>query len=231
MSTGMSIDIDRAQKLAQHLANATGAVLNPPATERPDGRVLLWTVGSVRRGCPMVGDLEFLAPCREYAMGPDPVAEWVAKHFEPVKVREKRVVEKLPRPERVLGVLKLGGREADWKLARLSVQIAGQPFQVEIHRFEPGDDGNRGWTELRATGCADFGKAMLTLLKRRKGIGESGKGSIDGYLVNKDGHRIPQATEQQVFEAVEWKPLAPTERDDKAARDVMYAANRYGAMR
>lgn len=224
MSTGQRIPLERAQKVAAYIAETTGILLNP-GVEVDAEKPALWTVGSVRRGIAEVADLEFIAACRPYAMGPDPVAEWVLAHFEPEKAWRERTERGEPKPEGKIGVLHKGGRADDWKAAYLSVQIGGGiRFPIQVFRFDPGPDGNRGWIEVMRTGCSDFSTAMLTRWKVRNGIGPDDPGSSDGYLVDPFGKRIPQATEAEVFEACGVVMLSPSRRTSNAASDVFRMA-------
>lgn len=85
---------------------------------------------------------------------------------------------------------------------------------VQIHRHEP---GQRGWLVLHRTGPSEFGKWVLGQWKRDRGIPPERKGSVDGYLVDYHGARVPIHDENEIFDRLGIARIAPERRDEFVA--------------
>jgi hypothetical protein len=215
MSEGTRIPLADADKAAAFLFERWGL---DPAT--------CMVVGSVRRRRESVGDLELVAPAWD-RRGSDTLFEQINQSME-VQVTVERqqwdlfstgdTTEMIVRTSHppighVIQGLKPGFLHARVALKRRS---SGLFIPCEVYRYTP---ENRGWSILMRTGPVDFGRAFLTYWKTRFGIpmGEDGKASIDGHLVDASGAVVPVPTEEIAFQkcGLTWKP--PAERDEFAA--------------
>ncbi len=182
-------------------------------------------VGSLRRGCPTVHDVDLLAPLPEPGR-PDVLYEAVRALFGDKKAAAANpLFGTVAAPGSAWGEVQSGLSEAFKKLTLL-VPLPGdaaspdpgwwQPFslKIEVHRYTPGPLGNRGWIEMIRTGPGGkddqigFGEMMLIRWKRRNPGGRS----IDGWPCYQDGSRHPVADEAAAFRATGLNWVPPHER-------------------
>lgn len=180
-------------------------------------------VGSVRRRRPEVHDLELLAP-------------WEAPKHDTLCSRITRTMEPeiagglfgVP-AERVVVSGYIGRIERGLKPGFLSASLILRPWAgvadpawqsrevaVQVNRCH---ETNRGWTLLRCTGPAEFGRTFLWKWKQHWRIPDSQEASIDGHLVDARGAVIPTPTEEDAFKLCGMEPIAPELRDAYVARD------------
>lgn len=194
MSTGARIPLDMARTAAGYLLHCWG-VDNGDAT----------IVGSVRRGRPDVGDLEVCVPVEP----PDHDRLFQAMH---ASAHTQGGLFTGPSDLPPLTIVK--GLRPGFKQARVvaHVKYEGQPFDlpVEVYRFEP---GARGWALLMRTGPADFGRWFLGRWKRHFSIPQEKPASVDGFLVDGYGVRVPIDDEAECFRRIQSGVIAPDRRD------------------
>lgn len=200
-TTTTRLDHSRASAIASALTSRWG--LGPDC---------LWC-GSLRRRCPTVGDLDLVAALPTGS--DDPL-------FERIDATMERQGALFGAGE-PLGVA-LKGHKPHFKAAYYDLRTKwtdqdGRPITVGVNiwRHQP---GNKGWTILRCTGPADFGKMFLDRWKMQHGIpkGEQHQASIGGHLVDKYGIAIPTETEEDAFRLANWKFIPPHDRDRVAAQ-------------
>lgn len=94
----------------------------------------------------------------------------------------------------------------------------GRYFQVDVHGVVvdifTAQGGNYGWCLLMRTGSSAFSQSVLTEWKRLKGIRRDQQGSKDGYLVDRFGRRFETPDEQDVFDLISRRFIAPRDRVD-----------------
>jgi len=215
MSTGPRIPLDLANRAAGYLLEVW---------QMPD----LMVVGSVRRHCATVGDIEFVAPAWD-GSGIDSVYAAIAATMDPdtlpAPAVAKSIFEKAPEPiapkgkplGRAIKGLKPGFLACALEIRRRD----GSILPVQIWRYHP---DNKGWTIIRTTGPADFGKVFLSIWKDRFGIAHNGNdgggapASVDGFLVDASRVRVSTPTEESAFLkcGMNWKE--PWERSQFAER-------------
>lgn len=182
-------------------------------------------VGSLRRGCPTVHDVDLLAPLPESGR-PDVLYEAIRTLFGDAKAANKNpLFSAVAAPGSAWGEVTSGLSEGFKKLT-IEVPTPGdphhpdagwaQPFKlkIEVHRYTPGLEGNRGWIEMIRTGPGGkddqigFGEMMLIRWKRRNPGGRS----IDGWPCYQDGSRHHVQDEAAAFRAVGLNWIPPHER-------------------
>lgn len=203
MSAGPRIPYAIAKDAAAWLAGEWGLA-------RFDGLV----VGSVRRGRLDVGDIEFA--CRGVAPGErDDLFDAIAQTMGTDGLFGSGTV---PMTREVRG-FKLG-----FSAAALTVSLQHQETGLEIDNLPvqvnrwASDDSNRGWTTLRCTGPAEFGRWFLGRWKRRYGIPPEREASIDGRLVDRHGIVVPTPDEATCFSRLQIDFIPPEQRQQVAAR-------------
>ncbi len=160
MSAGPRLPLD----LAQRAASALMAIWE---MKEPDCMV----VGSVRRGRPDVGDVEFIAPATS------PLMDRLYGNILHSIVNEKR-------GEAIKG-LKPGFLYCSLRMKLVNRDTGEQvEIPVEIHRYTP---ENRGWIQTMRTGPSEFGQQFLAWWKQTHAIPQTSKASIDGHLVDAKG--------------------------------------------
>jgi hypothetical protein len=209
---GPRFDADYLRKVDNHLRGTLRLRELTPDAE--GGAAMVATVGSLRRGLAVAGDLDYIAPrpavdAQGRLTEADALYAVLSEHFygpdEPA--RDTRL------GTAVKG-LKPGFGMCNLILELKSPQPARLPIQ--IHRFWPGPQGNRGWIELIRTGPADFGKAAMFRL------GTRGLKSRDGFPHDHRGNRIAVPTEARAFDLLGLGFVEPHHRSE----DLIYAANR-----
>ena len=195
MSTGPRINIADAQRLAAWLFKHW--VLDPKTC---------FVVGSVRRQCDTVGDIEIIAPRRDKK--DDPEFERISATMEGTVSRSMFDAPAAQPIGRAIKGLKPGFLAADLELDTRTVGA----FPVEVYRYGP---DNFGWIMLMRTGPADFGEWFLGRWKDAHGIprGDSRfRGSIDGHLVDASCQVVPVRTEEEAFARIGVKFVPPERR-------------------
>lgn len=199
MSTGTRIPLDMARTAAGYLLHCWGV-------DTGDATI----VGSVRRGRPDVGDLEVCVPVEP----PDRDLLFQAMH---ASAHADAGLFGAPADVPPLTIVK--GLRPGFKQARVvaHVQYEGRPFDlpVEIYRFEP---GARGWALIMRTGPAEFGKWFLGRWKRHFDIPTEQPASVEGYLVDRHGARVPIDDEEECFRRIGIGYVRPEQRDEFARR-------------
>lgn len=193
MSAGPRLPLERADEAAACLMRWWGL-------EGTDAVV----VGSVRRREPDVGDLEILAPAAHAAplFGGDPLYERIV-----AGVGRDRATDS---PE----VIPLRGLKPGFAAASLIACLfdtrTGHTIQMPVQVFRC-ESGCWGWAMLMRTGPADFGRWFLWQWKRAHGIPPERPASVDGWLVDARGERVPTETEAVCFREINL-PVCPPER-------------------
>lgn len=187
-------------------------------------------VGSLRRLVSAVGDIEIVVPMPEVGAF-DALFERIKERFDmpglkphPVPRQELEdkmlfgdcpsgtMVKPAAPPSLLLPTLGkvIKGAKPGFRYCQVCLQLSGEPravVNVDIFRYDQGDQGNRGWIELIRTGPADFGKQACIRWKQI-----SGGFSKDGYPHNRQGFRIPVPTEQAAFDLLGWDWVPPERR-------------------
>lgn len=153
-------------------------------------------VGSARRGAADVGDLEFIAPHRP------PVADELYRRLDNARGRPHFT------PRRGL---KPGFRSCSLLITGAA---SGRTLPVEIHRFDPGETGNRGWIEVLRTGSREFNVALLSFWRARWRIPWGRPVSEHGYLLDQEGRPVPTPDEMAVFRLAGAGYVQPSLRRD-----------------
>lgn len=218
MSTGERIHFELAFRVVDTLALRLGLAIENRRTVDVAPGLTVAIVGSLRRGKQQVGDIELLAamPAPDQA---DPLFEILADRFydpnptleAPAKLAQpalfapatpaagiaQRPVE-ARRGERI--GLPVKGLRSHFRYCQLALELK-RPERIvhlDIWRYDPGEQGNRGWIEMIRTGPSDFGQVMLARWKEVRGPSEF-PASEDGYPLSAMGMRLPVPTEPDVF--------------------------------
>jgi len=193
VSSGVRFSLLQADQVVAHLVQAW-------SLDRLGAEV----AGSVRRRCPTIGDVEFIAPLPAEGK-PDPLHDAIAQTLELAGgLFQAEPRKTIGRPVR--------GFKPGFTACSLLIRPWGQDITCEIHRYTP---RNKGWIEIMRTGPREFGIKFLQRWKQVHDIpgGDGGQeASIHGHLVDRNGHIVPVATEKECFEKVGWKLYAPEER-------------------
>ena len=172
--------------------------------------------GSIRRRVPWVKDIELV--CAMPGPGePDTLLQRIRDIFVcPVEVAAAPSLwtslapaSDITMPAKSIGVGIKGVRE-EFRYCQLRVQAPSDKavwMNVDIFRYDPGPQGNRGWIELIRTGPADFSKNALIRWKKLT----QGK-SDQGYPITADGRRVPVPSEEAAFALLEWPWIHPWNR-------------------
>lgn len=212
MSSSKRIQISVARQLAGDLFHRWGM-----------SAATCMIVGSVRRDCPDVGDLEFTAPLP--SGDADPLFDRISATLIPT--------EGLglfdgadPEPSRIGWANR--GFKSGFAAASLTVKhrIIGE-IAVEVYRYTPGDEGNRGWVEIMRTGPRDFCTYFLDRWKTRHGIARSQHALVENQLRDMHGYVIPVPTEARAFELAGMDWIDPTRRG-AVAESAWRSKNRSG---
>lgn len=224
MSTGPRIPLARAEAVASTVMELWR--MRAPACA---------VVGSVRRRKVDVGDIELIAPlpdclCQEldpFKPEPPPATAETDPLFSMIRStcgKAPDLFDPNPPPPVARAV---EGLKPGFLAASLEVNIAGAvvgaggealPVNVQVFRYTPGDRGSRGWCELMRTGPQDFGIWFLMQWKERMQIRAGGRGSIEGWLVDPHGKRVPTPDEEACFRLIQRPFVPPEEREEFAAR-------------
>lgn len=164
-------------------------------------------MGSIRRGCGSVGDIDLVAPM-PVSCPSDALYSKILRNFQ-----EEDKPEMLPRPV-VAGALGkvVQGVKPGFKACALMARFGDLDIKVEIHRYVDGPRGNRGWIEILRTGPAEYGQGFLSRWKSVQRIQMVNRGSIDGFLVDCRGVAVPTPTEEVAFEMAGLKFVPPEKR-------------------
>jgi hypothetical protein len=197
VSSSRRIQIGIARQLAGDLFNRWGM---SPAT--------CMIVGSVRRNCPDVGDLEFTAPLP--AGDADPLYDKISGTLIPTEglgLFDCADAE----PSRIGWANR--GFKPGFAAASITVKhrIIGM-IAVEIYRYTGGDQGNRGWVEIMRTGPRDFCTYFLDRWKTRHGIARDKHALVENQLRDMHGYVIPVPTEARAFELAGMDWVEPDRR-------------------
>jgi hypothetical protein len=230
VSTGTPITRELATKIIAHLRDRLGLyALGPdPADNAP---LAVMPVGSYRRGLPMVGDIELIAPMPGPDDG-DPLYERLAAHFydpdvKPETIRTTQLalfggapVEEVARLVSPVRRERFGnpgkGFRPGFRYAQVELFLKGGPalsIKLDWFRFDAGNTGNRGWIQLIRTGPWDFGRDCCARWKRISNGGYSTSSEeLGGCLHRSDGTRVPVPTETEAFRLLELPYIEPRER-------------------
>lgn len=185
-------------------------------------------VGSIRRGLPDVHDVDLLAPLPRGDEPDDLYARLAALYGDPKADAKRALFAPTPENEKSGGVW---GRVAKglapgFKMMQIVLPLPGSspeqnkpegwsaPFdlKIEIHRYTPGPQGNKGWIQMIRTGPGagkdgeiGWGEMMLIRWKQR----HEGAKSQDGWPVYRDGTRHPVPTELEAFKACGFDEVIP----------------------
>lgn len=195
MSAGPLIPASRAMTAARWLMHQLGVEL---AADQ--------FVGSIRRGARAVGDVDLLLPL-PLEGEPDDLHGQMASRIEPRDGRPAlfagATTQAAPIAREVLGM------SAGFKLCRLELRLTREPvavIRVDLHRYTPGESGNRGWKQLIHTGPEAFAKKAVSRWAALSGE------SADGGFPMRDGRPVPVPTEAEAFRLLEWKFIPPENR-------------------
>lgn len=200
-----------AERMPLSVARATAAELMRRWWIDPQQGAI---VGSVRRGLPDVGDIELIAPL------PLDGKEDVLFNILTKKLRRPAAPGFLFGPIGGDGPGKYGdivkGVADRFKACQVMIdRKSGGQIQVDIYRYTPGPQGNRGWCEVVRTGSADFTRALATHWKKLNRYGPERKGSDEGWLLDQDMKPIPTPSELSVFHRMRLLYVEPHLRRDE----------------
>lgn len=167
-------------------------------------------VGSVRRGCADVGDIDIVAP-----LPADPAAgaagDMLYRRIDATLASQGGLFEPAEPP---IGTAE-SGHKPGFKSAVYVLAIADQTaIKLNVSRYTR---ENRGWTMLRCTGPEQFGTMFLAQWKRRLNIPKERTASIGGHLVDVHGKVVPVEDEQEAFYKCGLKHVEPAQREAVAA--------------
>ena len=173
-------------------------------------------VGSLRRRRDDVGDIEICLPHEPKERD---------ELYRTIHAAVGRADALFEPPSDVPPVEVVKGLRPGFKAASVRVRVVyqGDPLTipVEIYRYEP---GARGWSILMRTGPTDFGRWFLAKWKQHWGIQANQQASVDGFLVDAHGRRVPIAEERECFDRCGLAYIEPHLRDG-------FAANLHGEIR
>lgn len=205
MSAGPRMPLARAEAAARLLMERW-------AIHRSDCLV----AGSVRRGEPLVGDLDLVCPLPAPG-GPDLL-------FNRIDATLERTGELFSDP--AAGFARpVSGCKAHFLACSLVVRLAGvEPgaaateVPVQIHRHDP---GNKGWLWIMKTGPVEFCRWFLWCWKQHHRIPhvEGRHALIDNHLVDEWGKVVPVRTEEDAFDACGLGWVAPERRAAHVVRE------------
>lgn len=181
MSEGQRIKLADAERIAGEVEALLGM-------RHPECSV----VGSVRRKREDVGDIEMIAPMpstSSVGIPTDYLRMSIMQHFAKAD------------PDSVFpaGDTIISGAGKGFRMASLIYKST----KVQIFRYDPGANGNRGWIELMRTGPAEYSERILKQWKFVCGTKNTPSfGSIEGHFVDERGVRVPTPTERAVYELV-----------------------------
>lgn len=217
-------------RLAENFANRLLERFAPDGGWPETSTWVGYVAGSVRRQKPEPRDIELLLPCPP-AGERDEIFEKIREHC--IMPREAAAGTALPCGAsdcRWFTVVK--GLKAGFKLATLACdptaawpQWAAEhpnsaaPFKIDVFRYDPGPQGNFGLQMLIRTGPGGedgFGAECLRHWKTMRGGSPDLKGSDGGYLLDRDGNRLPTPTEESAFELLGLQWIEPWDRHGKA---------------
>jgi hypothetical protein len=212
MSTGPRLPLASAKAASSLLMAHLGL-------KEPDALV----VGSIRREKVDIGDIEIIAPMPYTPSGgllDDTLYHTIKRKFwKPLPSKGGQLVLGGDRPPAdALGRI-IQGHNPLFKQCDLEfwIPVAGDPaleslargethlaVKVNIFRYLPGANGNRGWIEVLRTGSSDFGETgVLSCWKFVCGtLGLPTPGSKDGFLVDSRGNKRATPNEYAVFQAI-----------------------------
>jgi len=220
VSAGPKIPVERAISAIHLLAEAIGARVDP---DRQDDPMTLAVVGSIRRGLTSVSDIDLIAP---WAHDEDPLhAALVAKFGDPAKDKANPLFAAAVAPEGRMGIW-LQGLNRNFRRCAVLLKLVKEPkveIKVEIHRYTPGPEGNRGWIEMIRTGPAEWGRMCCIRWNHRVPNGTSDH----GFLVDGDGERHPTPDEASVFRLLGLQYIPPAARTDILAKQLMPSRRRW----
>lgn len=195
MSTGPLIPASRAMVAARWLMHQLGVELAPEQV-----------VGSIRRGARAVGDVDLLLPLPAEGQ-PDELYRQMAARIEPRDGRPALFAGATTRTQPL--AREVLGMSAGFKLCRLELRLTREPvavIRVDLHRYTPGPDGNRGWKQLIHTGPEAFARKAVS-----RWAAISGE-SADGGFPVRDGRPVPVPSEAEAFRLLDWKYIPPENR-------------------
>lgn len=166
----------------------------------------VWTVGSLRRNAPMVGDIEFLAPHQDKA------GDLVYELIEPTLAMPGSGDLIFAPPADTIGRPTEGFRKG-FLSASFEVTLGGVTVPVQVFRYTP---QNKGWQLIMRTGPQEFGIHFLGEWKRAFGIPlgvESCKASRDGHLIDSFGVVVPVESEEEAFQKAGMRFVPPQQRE------------------
>lgn len=187
MSTGPRIPFSKALQLSEWIASKW---------RMTEERGCL-AVGSLRRKRADIGDLDFIAPLPKDPEQ-DELHDTIAQSLgiAPKRAPLFTPATSSPMKGRIVKGLNPGFKS----LTLMLTGASGAEMQVNIERYHPGPQGNRGWKEMMRTGPDNFGEAILTQWKWVcRTAGTSAPGSVNGFWVNEHGIQVATPTELHAF--------------------------------
>lgn len=204
MSTGPRLPLPEARTVANWLLERWAMVGDDCAI-----------VGSIRRERADIGDIDLLAPLPETFAddGKDPLYDTIGTSLGLLKDDAGLFAgSRVPKPALTRRVIK-GFNPGFKSLSLVIVGKSGREVPVNVERYVPGKDGNRGWKEVMRTGPEEFGVALLEQWKAvQRTLGTATPGSIDGFFADREGVRQPTPTEAHAFHLARCLWIAPRVR-------------------
>lgn len=171
-------------------------------------------VGSVRRRCPEVGDLDIIAPLPPARKADELHAAIDRTIIVPDEARGLFAERACPKFVEVKT-----GHKPYFKslsvIAHLEAEGRTYPIPVQVSRFT---DENRGWMELYKTGPKEFGVWFLVKWKERFGIPTHQKACIENHLRDQGGSIVPVESEADCFRLAGLTHFPPQDREEIARR-------------
>lgn len=213
MSEGPRITLENAKRVGRVLVERWGIGERTPA-----GDYASLFVGSVRRRCPTVGDIEIVAPAPLHArpsVGDDPLFARINATIDNPWSEPGLFGTPAPPP----CANPVGSATRGFKPGFLEARFSLRPWPgfmiaCQVFRYTP---RNRGWVILMRTGPGEFGKWFLGQWKKRYSIPmgtDEDRGSRDGHLVDAAGNIVDVPAEAAAFDLA-GVPWVPPERRDQ----------------
>lgn len=180
-------------------------------------------MGSIRRGCGSVGDIDLVAPLPaalvgavdgggdgcDVRLGRDDLCARIESLFE--RPRPEGFLPGGPVVAGALGRIEKGVAPG-FKCCSLVARFGDLSIGVQIHRYVDGPRGNKGYVEILRTGPREFTMGLFSRWKSGHGMQQLTEASERGFLVDAVGRAVATPTEASVFEGCGMRWVPPERR-------------------